>query len=338
LTVTSLSGLTGGNLSASVTVNSGSSSAVQVATVTPVVTPSMGSLPINATSLTINGFGFDPTAANDTVMFSGGVTGTMTTATATQLTVTGLKGLTVGNLSASVTVDNVSSGSPVQVATVTALTPAELAVQELYLAALGRPGSLAELDGWANQLPAGATSLSASVASGIEGSFEARDDLVKTWYQKYLGRPASGGEEQGFVILLQAGQTEEQALSLLLGSQEFFNRAQTLVTSGTPQQRFVQSLYQLLLKRTGGADEVAGWVNGLAGGLSQQQVALGFLQSQEYHRDQFTSYYPGLLGRPASTDPASGDQVFIDYLVSSGTDLHSGRLLFEGSAEFFAKG
>ena len=119
LTVTRLTGLVAGPLSASVTVNGVSSgSPVQVATVIPVVTPNTANLPADATTLTINGFGFSNVAANDTVTFSGGATGTVTSATATQLTVTGLTGLVVGPLNASVTVSpGVSSGRPVQVAT-----------------------------------------------------------------------------------------------------------------------------------------------------------------------------------------------------------------------------
>ncbi|HWY85141.1 MAG TPA: IPT/TIG domain-containing protein, partial [Gemmataceae bacterium] len=119
LTVGNLTGLTPGALSASVTVNSVSSgSPVQVATVIPVVTPNTANLPANATTLTINGFGFSIAAANDIVTFSGGAAGTVISATATQLTVGNLTGLTPGALSASVTVNGASSGSPVQVATV----------------------------------------------------------------------------------------------------------------------------------------------------------------------------------------------------------------------------
>jgi hypothetical protein len=117
LTVTGLTGLTGGTLSVSVSVNGVSSSQVQVATVVPVVTPSTANLLATATTLTINGFGFDTTAANNTVSFSGGVTGTVTSATATMLTVTSLSGLAGGNLFDLVSVNGVSS-SQVQVTTV----------------------------------------------------------------------------------------------------------------------------------------------------------------------------------------------------------------------------
>src|SRR5262249_13790570 len=72
----------------------------------PVVSSSRAYLPANASSLTINGFGFDTNPANDTVSFSGGATGTVTNATATQLTVGNLSGLTPGSLSASVSTLN----------------------------------------------------------------------------------------------------------------------------------------------------------------------------------------------------------------------------------------
>jgi hypothetical protein len=147
-----------------------------------------------------------------------------------------------------------------------------------------------------------------------------------------------GGEqgesgEQGFVNLLHAGQTEEQALSFLLGSAEFFNRAQTLVASGTPQERFVQALYLLLLDRTAAPNEVAGWVNALPV-LGRQGVAQGFLMSREFRTYQFEGFYNALLHRPS----AAGDQPFISGLVVSSTDFRTARILFEGSPEFYSNG
>ena len=110
-----------GNLTAVVTTNGVSSGLpVLVATVTPVVTTSALPLAANATSIVINGFGFDPTAANNKVFFNDGAVGTVTTASATSLTVTfSTKPATAGSLTAIVVTDNVSSGPAVQVATVT---------------------------------------------------------------------------------------------------------------------------------------------------------------------------------------------------------------------------
>ena len=90
-----------------------------MAAVVPVVTSSISNLAINANTVTIAGSGFSTTPGNNTVVFNNGATGTVTTATATSLTVTfGTKPTALGSLTAVVTTSGASSGSPVQVATV----------------------------------------------------------------------------------------------------------------------------------------------------------------------------------------------------------------------------
>ena len=131
LTVTfSTAPTSSGNLTAVVTSFGGSSGApVQVATVVdpPAVTPSVANLARNAPALVINGTGFDPAAAGDSVTLNLGAAGTVTSATSTQLTVTFSTAPTSsGNLTAVVTSFGGSSGAPVQVATVVdppAVTP-----------------------------------------------------------------------------------------------------------------------------------------------------------------------------------------------------------------------
>lgn len=120
LTVTYSTKPKAGNLTAQATVNGiGNGSAVQVATVAPVVTSSTAALGANASTVTINGFGFDTVAANNTVTFNNGAVGTITTATATSLLVTfSTKPTSMGSLTAIVTSNSVSSGSAVQVAAV----------------------------------------------------------------------------------------------------------------------------------------------------------------------------------------------------------------------------
>ncbi len=213
-----------------------------------------------------------------------------------------------------------------------ALTAQQQFVQALYVDELGRTGDLSNPNDagfWVNAL-ASNTLTQAGVAAGIERSQEARTHLVDSWYKTYLGRQPQNGEEQGWVNLLLQGQTEEKVLSGILGSTEFFNHAQTLVASGTPPERYVQALYQLLLERTGSAAEVAGWVNVLPQ-LGQQGVALGFLTSTEFRIDVITSYYNTLLHR--APDVAG----LIGWVVS-GLDVDTVRLDIESSGEFFTNG
>ena len=66
-----------------------------VAAAGPWIAPSNTPLPVNATSITIAGSDFDPTAANDNVSFDHNVTGSVTSASTSALTVavTGLSSL-----------------------------------------------------------------------------------------------------------------------------------------------------------------------------------------------------------------------------------------------------
>ena len=105
-----------------------SAAAVQVATVTPVVTASVYAVAANATMFTFKGFGFDPTAAYDTVVLSDGAVATVATANSTAMTVKFTTDPTTeGSLTAIVTVDNQSSGAPVRVGIVTPVVTASTA-------------------------------------------------------------------------------------------------------------------------------------------------------------------------------------------------------------------
>jgi hypothetical protein len=215
------------------------------------------------------------------------------------------------------------------------LNPQERFVQALYLDELGRAGSKAELDAWTQVFTSGGTQIQdqATIASDIQQSVEARDHLVKSWYLAFLGRAAQGGEEQGWVNLLLQGQSEEQVLSGILGSPEFYGRAQTLIGSGSADERYVQALYLLLLNRTGEPAGVAAWVGGLAQ-VGRQGVALAFLtgvSGREFRTAQFEGYYNALLHRP---DDLAG----LNNWVMSNLDVGAARVGFESSLEYFIHG
>jgi hypothetical protein len=209
------------------------------------------------------------------------------------------------------------------------LTPQQRFVQALYLDALGRAGTVDELNLWLGLLdgPNGRN----VVALAIENSPEGRTNLVQGWYHTYLGRSAVNGEEQGHVHALLAGASEEVVLSGILGSPEFFARAEALITTGTAQERFVQALYRVLFNRTASASEVAGHVAELNAGASQAQVAQLFLTSPEARTLLTGSYYSLLLHRTASTAEING-------WVNSPLNAFQIRVAFESSPEFFTNG
>ncbi len=212
--------------------------------------------------------------------------------------------------------------------TYTVLTAQEGFVQAVYLNELGRAGAVGELDYWVGKLNGGATQT--GVASTILHSPEASDHLVKGWYQTYLGRPAVNGEEQFWVNQMLAGQTEEQVLSGLLGTSEFFNHAAVLNGNGSPQQSFVNALYQLLLNRSPSATDLNYWI-GQVQAVGQQAVAFAFLIVPEYRTDTVTGYYNNLLHR-------SPDANGLAFWVNSGLDLATVRGDIEGTPEFFTNG
>jgi hypothetical protein len=122
--------LSDGPLSAQVTVDGVATAWTPVATVsgsdTPTVAPATTNyVPTNATTLVINGTGFDPDsyASNVVTLSSGVVKNVSVNSTGTQLTVTLDPGsaLSAGEVTAVVTVNGISSGSAVQVATAVAV-------------------------------------------------------------------------------------------------------------------------------------------------------------------------------------------------------------------------
>jgi hypothetical protein len=125
LTVTfSTKPVNAGPLTATVTTNAVSSGyPVQVATVIPVVTLNTASMLNTAPTITINGFGFGNLNSVNTVVFNLGATGSVTTSSPTSLIVTFNNQPSLGNLTAVVTSNFISSGAPVQVATVTDNNP-----------------------------------------------------------------------------------------------------------------------------------------------------------------------------------------------------------------------
>ena len=292
-------------------------------------TITVGALPGGAVTL-VNGAGVGVLDFNAGDQAVGTITGTLTVAGRVALQYGGVVQINLDNAAA---VGAVAGPNTTDRDTAfTGLTAQERFVQALYLDELGRAGTKAELDVWVALFNgAGVTQqqAQATIAFDIEHSMEARDNLVRSWYVAFLGRDAVGGEEQSWVAALQ-GQTEEQVLSQFLATPEFYNHAQTLFATGTADQRYVEALYQVLLNRPAGANEVAPYVNALPQ-LGRQGVAFDFLTSLEFRTDQFEGYYDALLHRPSDSTGLSG-------WASSGLDLAAVRVDFESSVEFFING
>lgn len=100
--------------------------------------------------------------------------------------------------------------------------------------------------------------------------------LVQRLYEGLLGRAGDPAGLGGFNAMLANGATPATVATLLLGSSEY----QSLHGPQTPTQ-FVTSLYEGFLSRAPSQSELAAWVNNLAAGLTQGQVAADVAQSPE---------------------------------------------------------
>ena len=177
-----------------------------------------------------------------------------------------------------------------------ALDPSRKFIRQIYFDALGRPGSLSEWNNWLGllQQPNGRF----LVANAINRAYEARDFTVKGWYSTFLGRQANGQEELGWVNLMYFnGFTEEQTLSLILGSPEYYNHAAAIQGNPTPTDTtFVTALYEQLLNRVPSQGEVNVWLPNIPK-IGRTGVAFAFLTGTEYREDVVRGYYLTLLRR-----------------------------------------
>jgi hypothetical protein len=209
--------------------------------------------------------------------------------------------------------------------------PADLVpsyVSTLYRKLLARSPSQAEIGIWATINYQDGQN---AVEQGIERSTETRTDQVNAWYRQFLGRSASALEVQGWVTALAQGASEEQVMSTILGSREFYTRAQMLQATGTgsANERFVKALYQVTLHRNPSTSEMTTWL-----GVLQVQgpaaVAQLIVTSPEYRSIAVLADYTTFLGRVPSSAERSG-------WTTSAASLQDIREALLLSGEFLAR-
>jgi hypothetical protein len=329
-------------------------------TVIPVVTAGTTILTTTTTSLTIDGFGFASNTANDQIAFNGAVTGTISAATATTLTVTGLTGLNVGPLSATVTVNGAVSNQA-QVATVSSAvvindnTPGDT-LTLMQTAGTGTIGDITYILG--NQAPViltGVTSFTYGGAGGhdtmiVEFPTSTAGVLVSgtVSFNSGLGAPSTLTiEANGLPVQSQSGAMvvgDPQTVtytnvnsSNIIGAgsvnticaPDTADRA-TAFTGLTAQERFVQALYLDELGRAGAKSELDAWVQVLNSN-SANQVAFDIAHSEEAADHLVKTWYLTFLGRAAGNGEELG---FVNALLAGASEesVLSGIV---GGTEFF---
>jgi hypothetical protein len=145
--------------------------------------------------------------------------------------------------------------------------------------------------------------IGANILAPVAGSFtrtsEYYDTLVEGYYEEFLHRGAGQSELNFWALDLVGGTTNEQVLSMVLGSDEYFHLA------GSSDAAWIEHLYKDTLGRTPEKAASDLWQNALAAGATRQQVASLIDTSAEREAIVIGSYYVTYLGRTSSGSEVS---------------------------------
>jgi hypothetical protein len=164
------------------------------------------------------------------------------------------------------------------------------------------------------------------VAVGFTHSREHYTQFVTQAYQQYLNRtPDAPGLSAWVNAMMVGGLTDERLEAGFIGSPEY------IANHGGAGRGWIVGMYQDLLGRTPGADEVQGWLNALDHGASEAGVAYGFAASAEREGIRVRDDYQTYLNRTASAAEVNG---WVDAFLAGFTneDVVAG---FVGSPEYY---
>ena len=162
------------------------------------------------------------------------------------------------------------------------------------------------------------------VAADFTQNLEYYDGLVESYYEDFLGRSAGQSELNYWALNLQAGNRNEEVLSQILGSNEFFQKA------GGTNQDWLDLVYKDLLDRAPDKAGAAAWTKALASGATRQQVASLIDMSSEREAIVVGADYQTYLGRTGS----SGEINYWVGVMESGATQEQVIAIIMASSEF----
>ncbi|HUY92990.1 MAG TPA: choice-of-anchor L domain-containing protein [Pirellulales bacterium] len=173
------------------------------------------------------------------------------------------------------------NGSFRTAATVTLDSPTSQWVARMYTEVLGRPSTPSddEINNWVSQIDHGESR--SQVAQFFVTSAERRSRIIDQLYQAYLGRAADPAGLNYWLSVWAANSGPEQVQAGIIGSLEYFNTAARELPNLSPAAAWVTKLYENLLHRDPGQDEVDYWTTVIQS-TSREDVVLGFVTSDEY--------------------------------------------------------
>jgi hypothetical protein len=187
----------------------------------------------------------------------------------------------------------------------------QLWLTRLYQKVLNRAPDAAGLSSNLNGLLNAYAAQRQTESAGLLSSDEYRTDLVKGWYQKYLGRAADAAGRAASAAALAAGATDEQVIAALVGSDEYFARHRSTNLG------FLQAAYSDILGRRLDSSGQAFYLNLLASGVSRTAVASQLLTSTEYRTNLVSGFYTKLFGRSGSSTEVAG---YVAVIAAGETD------------------
>lgn len=193
-------------------------------------------------------------------------------------------------------------------------------VKALYDKALKRGAGPSEIDFWAGQLAAGAST--EAVARAIILSAEHYGTVVDALYSSLLRRGPDAQGRASWVAQMQAGVRDEQIAANLVASTEYVKR---------PLVAYVSKVYGDLLGRTPDQQGLDTWVNALMTGSGFAAVASSITGSDEYRNHVIEAAYASYLGR--APDP-SGSANWLAAL-KSGMTIEDVQASILASGEFY---
>lgn len=202
--------------------------------------------------------------------------------------------------------------------------PNERFLYAIYRDILARAPDADGLAFWTKQLNAGAAPSVVAAALAHSDEYYA-NFVIKPAYRDFLAREVDPASLAYWTAQLHAGLRDQQFEADLLGSDEFFSHA------GGAEDKWVDAVYQDLLKRAPDNAGLNYWLGQLNGGMSREEAALAFAESKEVETATIGDDYQHYLGRAADVD---GVSYWLKQFAEGelNEDLISG---FAGSGEYY---
>lgn len=164
-------------------------------------------------------------------------------------------------------------------------------VNRLYLDFLGRPASASELSNGTSRLMNRQIDRY-GLATELSRSDEWISTVISGFYRDTLNREPDPAGLRGWIAAARGGMPVAQIASAFYSSPEYFS-----TVGQNDYKTWVEDLYVKLLKRSGDAGGVNGWVTALRAGMPRDTLSFGFYQSAETVMVRITVLYDRLLNR-----------------------------------------